>query len=67
MPAATGQITPKEKLGARLGAFGTLTALAFLIGTPIAGALIQEETRVGYRPLILFAVCYSVLLKTIPY
>lgn len=56
-PAATGQITPTEKLGARLGAFGSVTSIAFLIGTPIAGALVRDNTREGYYPLIIFAVC----------
>ncbi|KAL7928086.1 MFS general substrate transporter [Trichoderma chlorosporum] len=55
MPAATAQIIPAEKLGARLGAFGTFTAFAFLAGTPIAGALIKSETRSGYQPVIIFA------------
>ncbi|KAF9878019.1 hypothetical protein CkaCkLH20_04595 [Colletotrichum karsti] len=57
LPAATGQIVPTEKLGARLGAFGTVTAAAILTGTPIAGALIKSETREGYFPLIIFAGC----------
>ncbi|KAF6828192.1 hypothetical protein CPLU01_08671 [Colletotrichum plurivorum] len=57
MSAATGQIVPTEKLGARLGAFGTVTAAAFLTGTPIAGALIRSETREGYQPLIIFGGC----------
>lgn len=56
MPAATGQIIPADKLGARLGAFGTVTSMAFLTGSPIAGALITSETRVGYHSLIIFAV-----------
>ncbi|KAK2758472.1 hypothetical protein CKAH01_05520 [Colletotrichum kahawae] len=57
MPAATGQIIPTEKLGARLGAFGTVTAMAVLTGSPIAGALIQSDARTGYHPLIIFAGC----------
>lgn len=56
MPAATGQIIPADKLGARLGAFGTVTSMAFLTGSPIAGALITSETRAGYHSLIIFAV-----------
>lgn len=56
MPAATAQITPVDKLGARLGAFGSVTSVAFLTGTPIAGSLIQGETREGYQPLLIFAV-----------
>lgn len=57
MPAATGQIIPTEKLGARLGAFGSVTSIAFLVGTPIAGVLIKSHTREGYQPLIIFAGC----------
>ncbi|KAJ3949583.1 uncharacterized protein N0V96_000704 [Colletotrichum fioriniae] len=57
MPAATGQIIPADKLGARLGAFGTVTSMAFLTGSPIAGALITSETRAGYHSLIIFAGC----------
>lgn len=59
MPAATGQITPTERLGARLGAFGTVTSVAVLTGTPIAGALIRDDTRAGYQPLIVFAVSFN--------
>lgn len=55
-PAAAGQITPSAKLGARLGAFGTVTSVAVLTGTPIAGALVRGDTREGYQPLIIFAV-----------
>lgn len=61
MPAATGQITPTERLGARLGAFGSVTSVAFLTGTPIAGSLIRSETRAGYQPLIIFAVSLNAL------
>ncbi|KAK1635571.1 major facilitator superfamily domain-containing protein [Colletotrichum phormii] len=57
MPAATGQIIPADRLGARLGAFGTVTSMAFLTGSPIAGALITSETRAGYHSLIIFAGC----------
>ncbi|KAI9711719.1 MAG: hypothetical protein M1820_001863 [Bogoriella megaspora] len=57
MPAATGQIVPTEKLGSRLGAFGTVTAVAFLTGSPIAGALVNDQSRAGHRPLIIFAGC----------
>lgn len=56
MPAATGQIIPEEKLGARLGAFDTVAALPVFMGTPVAGALIREETIQGYYPLIIFSV-----------
>ncbi|KKA25528.1 hypothetical protein T310_0408 [Rasamsonia emersonii CBS 393.64] len=56
-PSAVAQITLEAKIGARLSAFSTCTAVATLIGTPIGGALIREETRAGYQPLIIFSGC----------
>lgn len=55
-PAVVAQITPEDKLGARLGAFFSTTAIATLIGNPIGGALLQGEARSSYRYLIVFAV-----------
>lgn len=55
-PAVIGQLTSEEKLGARLGAFFSTTAIATLIGTPIGGALIQGEAKDDYQYLIIFAV-----------
>ena len=55
-PAVIGEITPEGKLGARLGAFFSVTAVATLTGTPIGGALIRGASRDGYRALIVFAV-----------
>lgn len=66
MPAATGQISPVDKLGARIGAFSTAMALPVLVGTPIAGALIQEETAHGYQPLIIFSVSPQPVTLTFP-
>jgi hypothetical protein len=44
-------------LGARIGAFYSVIAVASLVGTPIGGALITDhETKDGYRGLILFSV-----------
>ncbi|OJD29981.1 uncharacterized protein BKCO1_680003 [Diplodia corticola] len=56
-PAAVTQIVPEDKIGARMGAFFTLTALATLMGSPVAGCLIDEGDGVGtegYRGIILF-------------
>ncbi|KAH7050049.1 major facilitator superfamily domain-containing protein [Macrophomina phaseolina] len=55
-PAVVAQISPDEKIGARIGAFFTLAAIATLIGTPVAGSLIHEDSQDGYTNLILFAV-----------
>ena len=57
-PAVIGQLTPEERLGARLGAFFSTTAIATLIGTPIGGALIQGEANNDYQYLIIFAVSF---------
>jgi MFS family permease len=52
-----GQITPDGSLGARIGAFYSVIAVASLVGTPIGGALIQDKnTKDGYRWLIVFSV-----------
>jgi len=56
-PSIIGQITPDDKLGARIGTFYSLLAAASLGGTPVAGALITDaKSRDGYRWLILFSV-----------
>ncbi|KAF1914042.1 major facilitator superfamily domain-containing protein [Ampelomyces quisqualis] len=57
LPAsAIGQITPDGSLGARIGAFYSVIAVASLVGTPIGGALIQDKgTKDGYRWLIVFS------------
>ncbi|KAF1937343.1 MFS general substrate transporter [Clathrospora elynae] len=51
-----GQMTPDDKLGARIGAFYSVVAIASLVGTPIGGALIaNDKEKDGYRGLILFS------------
>jgi MCP family monocarboxylic acid transporter-like MFS transporter 10 len=55
--SVVGQITPDEKVGARLGAFYSILAIGSLVGTPIGSALItNDETRDGYRWQIVFSV-----------
>ena len=57
IPSAIGQVTPDEKLGARMGAFYSVVAIASLVGTPISSALITDNNqRDGYSRLICFAV-----------
>jgi MCP family monocarboxylic acid transporter-like MFS transporter 10 len=61
-PSVIGQFTPDDKLGARVGAFYSVVAVASLVGTPIGGALITDkESRDGYRWLILFSVSVQML------
>lgn len=45
-------------LGARIGAFFSVIAISCLVGSPIGGAMIWEQTRTGYRPVILYAVSF---------
>lgn len=61
-PAAVAQIVPDDKIGAQVGAFFTLTAFATLMGSPIAGCLIDESSPDGYRGIILFTVSFLLLI-----
>lgn len=65
MPAATSQIVPDDKLGAQLGAFSSLVAIAVFAGTPIAGSLIKYDSVPGYTPLITYSVsvCFHSTLR----
>jgi hypothetical protein len=56
-PSVIGQITSDDKLGARIGAFYSVIAIASLIGTPIGGSLITDDkAKDGYQWLISFSV-----------
>ncbi|KAF2273514.1 MFS general substrate transporter [Westerdykella ornata] len=61
LPVIVAQISPECKLGGRIGAFYSVLAIAQLVGSPIAGALIRDvgdgvgEGR-AYMGLIVFAV-----------
>ncbi|KAF1365945.1 MFS general substrate transporter [Lizonia empirigonia] len=56
LPSVVGQITPDENLGARVGAFYSIVAIASLVGTPIGSALItDDDKREGYWWLIVFS------------
>lgn len=55
-PAVIGQVLPTDALGARIGAFFSIIAIATLIGTPVSGAFIEQGTVAEYQNLILFAV-----------
>lgn len=57
LPSVVGQITPDENLGARVGAYYSVVAIASLVGTPIGSVLITDENkREGYWWLIVFSV-----------
>ncbi|KAF2877222.1 major facilitator superfamily domain-containing protein [Massariosphaeria phaeospora] len=55
MPPVITQLSPDESIGARMGAFYSVVAVASLIGNPIAGALIRERSREGYQGVILYS------------
>jgi MFS family permease len=59
LPVIVAQISPDNKLGGRIGAFYSVLAIAQLVGSPIAGALIKRERESGsaYSDLIVFTVC----------
>lgn len=63
-PPAVAQILPDDKIGARIGAFFTLTALATLMGSPIAGCLLDESSPDGYTNMILFTVSFLAPLNS---
>ncbi|KAI0076125.1 MFS general substrate transporter [Panus rudis PR-1116 ss-1] len=64
--AAVAQISPIDRLGARMGTFFLPTAIATLLGTPIGGAFVKTGTRDEYHHVAIFAgvmiVSGSVLL-----
>ncbi|KAL0580441.1 hypothetical protein V5O48_001594 [Marasmius crinis-equi] len=56
MPACVSQISPVEKVGARIGGTYAFMAPATLAGTPITGIFIRTQTIVNFQHLILFSV-----------
>ena len=59
--AAVGQLSPVDKLGARIGTFFLPTAVATLVGTPIGGAFVKVGTKTEYHHVAIFAVCLLVI------
>ncbi len=56
-PAAIGQISPTDKLGARISTFFGVISIATLLGTPIGGAFVKQGTKEEYHNVAIFAVC----------
>jgi MFS family permease len=54
IPSIVAAISPPEKIGARLGAFGVWGAIGVFTGTPIGGAFIRHETAEEYFHLIAY-------------
>lgn len=54
------ELSPPDKVGARLGAFSIWSAVGVFTGTPIGGAFIRQGTLREYQRLIVFAgVCLT--------
>ncbi|KZL82583.1 hsp70-like protein, partial [Colletotrichum incanum] len=59
-PSVTVELSPQDKVGARLGAFSIWSAVGVFTGTPIGGAFIHQGTQSEYRHLIIFTgVCLT--------
>ncbi|KZT25426.1 MFS general substrate transporter [Neolentinus lepideus HHB14362 ss-1] len=54
MPACVTQISPIEKVGARIGMLFGFLSTGALAGTPIGGVFIKVETRANFQHLILY-------------
>ncbi|KAK7448847.1 hypothetical protein VKT23_013576 [Stygiomarasmius scandens] len=54
LPAYIGAISPTERFGGRLGCAWFFAAVASLVGTPTAGAFVQDRQHPRYTSLILF-------------
>ncbi|KAM5349779.1 hypothetical protein ACJ41O_006284 [Fusarium nematophilum] len=55
MSPVIARLSPDAKMGSRLGAFYSLSALGVFTGTPIGGAFIQGGTEGEYRNMITYA------------
>ncbi|KAH9846763.1 monocarboxylate permease [Lenzites betulinus] len=60
LPSYIASISPREKLGARLGSVYMVVAVASLVGTPTGGALLKETDEAHFRNLIIFCGVLSV-------
>lgn len=58
LQACVAEISPIEKVGARLGGTFAFMASAMIAGTPIAGVFIKKQTEANFKNLILFSVSF---------
>ncbi|KAF9567991.1 MFS general substrate transporter [Agrocybe pediades] len=54
LPACVAQISPVERVGARIGMLFATLATGALAGTPIGGVFIRDSTVPNFRHLILY-------------
>ncbi|KAK7049367.1 hypothetical protein VNI00_005968 [Paramarasmius palmivorus] len=55
MPSCVSQISPIDKVGARIGGTYAFMAPATFAGTPITGIFIRNQTVENFQDLILFS------------
>ncbi|KAH7878782.1 major facilitator superfamily domain-containing protein [Lentinula edodes] len=60
-PSCVAEISPIERVGARIGGTYAFMASATLAGTPISGLFIKEQTRDNFDKLILFSGIMSLV------
>ncbi|KAF9073362.1 monocarboxylate permease [Rhodocollybia butyracea] len=60
-PACVAEISPIERIGARIGGTYAFMASATLAGTPISGVFIQDQTKANFQRLILFSGIMSLV------
>ena len=63
-PAATVEISPRDKVGARLGASLLLGCVGSIVGSPIAGAIVHDISDETIRNCIFFTVSWPFFLIT---
>ncbi|KAF9073358.1 major facilitator superfamily domain-containing protein [Rhodocollybia butyracea] len=60
-PACIVEISPIERVGARIGGTYAFMASATLAGTPISGLFIEDQTKPNFQRLILFSGIMSLV------
>ncbi|KAF9073364.1 major facilitator superfamily domain-containing protein [Rhodocollybia butyracea] len=60
-PACVAEISPIERIGARMGGTYAFMASATLAGTPISGLFIEDQTKPNFQRLILFSGIMSLV------
>ncbi|KIK56223.1 hypothetical protein GYMLUDRAFT_47255 [Collybiopsis luxurians FD-317 M1] len=60
-PACVAEISPIERVGARIGGSYAFMSSATLAGTPISGVFIKDQTTENFRNLVLFSGVMSLV------
>jgi len=58
LPACVAQISPPERVGARIGMLFATLSFGALAGTPIGGIFIRQTTVANFGHLILYTGCF---------